>query len=71
MPVISHEYKKRPGSVYVKWNISMVIYDTADIPCQTSGDRNNSEVMILIPIGTLGSNVICMYTHMKISLFHI
>jgi hypothetical protein len=33
----------------------MVIYDTADIPCQTSGDRNNSEVMILIPIGTLGS----------------
>jgi hypothetical protein len=31
-PVVSLEYKKTPGSVYVKWNISMVIYDTADIP---------------------------------------
>jgi len=27
-PVISHEYKKRPGSVYDKWNISVVICDT-------------------------------------------
>ena len=33
----------------------MVICDTADIPCQASGDRNNFEVMTSIPIGTLGS----------------
>lgn len=31
-PVTSHEYKKRSGSVYDKWNISMDICDTADIP---------------------------------------
>ena len=31
-PVVSLEYKKRSGSVYVKWNICIAIYDTADIP---------------------------------------